>query len=211
MKKTIAFIVAVLSLSPVVFAAHSLVEIKPLMEGNARFVAGAPEGQHRDAARRQELINGQHPSAVVVSCSDSRVPPELVFDQGLGDLFVIRTAGEVVGDLELGSIEYAVEHLGTPLIVVMGHSQCGAVSATIKGGELPPHIAAIVQEISPAVEKVRKKHGDLLQNAVEENVRRVMTQLTKESPIVSRAVHEHHVQIVGEVYDLNTGEVHLLK
>lgn len=211
MHKATSIFVAVMAVSSAAFAAHAPAGLHPLMEGNARFAAGAPTGPHRDAARRQELIKGQHPSAIVISCSDSRVPPELVFDQGLGDLFVIRTAGEVVGELELGSIEYAVEHLHVPMIVVLGHGQCGAVDATIKGGELPPHIAAIVQQISPAVEKVRHKQGDLLQNAVEENVRRVMLQLTRESPIVAEAVHKHHAQIVGEVYDINTGVVHLLK
>ncbi len=211
MKKTTAIIAAVLSISAVAFAAHKPDAISPLKVGNLHFFVGAPIAPRRDVERRQDLIKSQHPSAVVVSCSDSRVPPELVFDQGLGDLFVIRTAGEVVGDLELGSIEYAVEHLGVPLIMVMGHSQCGAVTAAIKGGELPPHIAAIVQQISPAVEKARKKKGDLLQNAVEENVRRVMAQLTTASPIVAEAVREHHVQIVGGVYDLATGQVKFLK
>lgn len=211
MKKIMPIVLAGMVMSSLAFAAHAPAGLQPLIDGNARFAAGTPEGPHRDVARRQELIKGQHPSAIVVSCSDSRVPPELLFDQGLGDLFVIRTAGEVVSTLELGSIEYAVEHLGVPLIVVLGHSQCGAVAATIKGGELPPHIAAIAQQISPAVEKVRNKHGDLLQNAVEENVRRVMAQLTKDSPIVAEAVHKHHAQIVGEVYDVNTGAVHLLK
>lgn len=198
-------------LSSAANAAHPSPIPQALAEGNARFAAGVSPGPHREIERRQELIKGQHPFAVVISCSDSRVPPELVFDQGLGDLFVVRTAGEVVGDLELGSVEYAVEHLGVPLIIVMGHSQCGAVKAAIAGGELPPHIAAIAQQISPAVESVRHKRGDLLQNAVEENVRRVMAQLTKESPIVAHAVHDHHVQIVGEVYDINTGTVNLLK
>lgn len=213
MKNTISIlsVTAIILGSAALFAAHAPAGSPPLIDGNTHFATGTPEGPHRDAARRHELVSGQHPSAVVISCSDSRVPPELVFDQGLGDLFVVRTAGEVVGELELGSIEYAVEHLHVPMIVVLGHSQCGAVDATIKGGELPPHIAAIAQQISPAVEKARHKRGDLLQNAIEENVRRVMAQLTKESPIVAEAVHSHHAQIVGEVYDINTGAVHILK
>src|SRR3954471_10120329 len=105
-----------------------------LMAGNKRFVAGHLRTRD-EPPRRVELANGQKPVAVIVSCSDSRVPPELVFDQDLGDIFVVRTAGQVVGDLELGSIEYAVEHLGTRLIVVLGHARCGAVMAAVNGGE----------------------------------------------------------------------------
>lgn len=212
MKKTTSIIgVAAIAVSAAAYAAPAPSIPRALADGNARFAAGISSGPHREIERRQELVKGQHPSAVVVSCSDSRVPPELVFDQGLGDLFVVRTAGEVVGDLELGSIEYAVEHLGAPVIIVLGHNQCGAVAATIKDGELPSHIAAVARQISPAVELARHKYGDLLQNAVEENVRRVMARLMKDSPIVAEAVHNRHARIMGAVYDLNSGAVRFLK
>lgn len=211
MKKFLSIVAVATIISSAALAAHVPAGLRSLNGGNAHFMVGTPLGTHRDEARRQELINGQHPSAIVISCSDSRVPPELVFDQGLGDLFVVRTAGEVIGELELGTVEYAVEHLKVPMIVVLGHSQCGAVKVAIEGGNLPPNVAAVIQQITPSVEKARKKSGDLLQNAVEENVRRVMNQLTKESPIVAEAARQHHVQIVGGVYDLNTGAVHFLK
>lgn len=211
MKKFLSIVAVTMTVSLAAIAAHSPAGLHSLNAGNIHYMVGTPLGTHRDEARRQELVSGQHPSAIVISCSDSRVPPELVFDQGLGDLFVVRTAGEVVGAIELGSIEYAVEHLNVPLIVVLGHSQCGAVKVAIEGGDLPPNVAAIIRQITPSVENARHKSGDLLQNAVEENVKHVISQLTKDSPIVAEAMRHHHVQIMGGVYDLNTGAVHFLK
>ena len=103
--------------------------------------------------RRKELVEGQHPFAIILCCSDSRVPPEVIFDQGLGDLFIVRTAGNVFDNIALGSIEYAVEHLEVPLLVVLGHGQCGAVTATVEGGHAPGHISNVVEAIQPAVVK----------------------------------------------------------
>jgi carbonic anhydrase len=184
--------------------------MQQLMDGNQRFVAGHTRPRGDESRRRQELATSQKPIAVVVSCSDSRVPPELVFDQDLGDVFVIRTAGQVVGDLELGSIEYAVEHLGTPLIVVLGHERCGAVTAAVKGGEAEGHIPAIVKAIEPAVAESKGEPGDAVDNAVRANVRDVVRKLRSTDPILSHFVHDGKVKIVGGRYDLDTGQVELL-
>ena len=183
--------------------------VQRLMGGNERFVAGkrmVPD----EPKRRQELAQSQKPIAVVVSCSDSRVPPEIVFDQDLGDLFVVRTAGNVVGDLELGSIEYAVEHLGTPLIVVLGHQRCGAVTAAVKGGEAEGHIAAIVKAIAPAVAESKGQSGDAVDNAIRANVRDLVRQLRTSEPVLSHFAHDGKLKIVGGRYDLDTGKVELL-
>ncbi|MEO6325091.1 MAG: carbonic anhydrase [Thermoanaerobaculia bacterium] len=168
-----------------------------LTRGNARAVSGKLQRPHQTTQRRKELGTGQQPFAVIVSCSDSRVPPELVFDQGLGDLFVVRVAGEVCDDTALGSIEYAVEHLGARLVVVLGHERCGAVKAALDGGEFPPHIAALVTAIKPSVEKVAGMEGDPLDNAVRANVERVVEQI--------RPNVKEKATVVGMVYDLDTG------
>jgi len=180
--------------------------LQKLMDGNRRFVAG-----HRlswDVARRRaELATGQKPFAVIVSCSDSRVGPEVIFDQGLGDIFVVRTAGEVVDDIGLASIEYAVEHLGTTLVVVLGHERCGAVSAALAGGEAHGHVGSLVKAIQPAVDESKGEPGDPLDNAVRAQVRDVARQLQSAAPILSELVHEGTLRIVGARYDLDTGVV----
>lgn len=178
-----------------------------LKDGNNRFAKGEPLHANQSIERREEIATGQKPFAVIVSCSDSRVPPEVIFDQGLGDLFVIRTAGEVVDDFELASIEYAVEHLHVELIVVLGHEKCGAVDAAIKGGELPGHLGKLVSEIEPAVEAAKKQEGDLLTNAVHENINRVVRQLKNSEPIIKELVEHNHLQIKGAYYDLDNGKV----
>jgi carbonic anhydrase len=136
--------------------------LKRLLQGNARFVSGhlTHAGPEQIAEARGAVAKSQNPIAVIVGCSDSRVGPELVFDQGLGDLFVVRTAGEVVDSAALGSIEYAVEHLGSPLIVVLGHERCGAVAAAVAGAKEPGHIAAVLKAIEPAVKQTKGKPGD---------------------------------------------------
>ena len=168
-----------------------------LREGNARFVSNALVTKDHYEEERQRLNNGQHPFAVVLCCSDSRVVPEILFDQQLGDLFVIRNAGNVVDEDVLGSIEYAVEHLESPLVVVLGHSNCGAVTATCQGEELPGHIVDIVRRIKPAIDKGC---------CVNDNARRHadrMAQLIREDPIV-----EHlKVKVVSAFYDIATGLV----
>jgi carbonic anhydrase len=181
-----------------------------LIIGNDRYASGHPMYPHQNAERRSELAKGQHPVAIVVSCSDSRVPPEIVFDQGLGDLFVVRTAGNVVDDQALGSIEYAVEHLHTKLIVVLGHENCGAVKATIDGGAAPGHIGSITHAIEPAVAKARQEKGDLMDNAVNENVLLVVNQIKTSGPILSHEVEAGKLLVVGARYDLTPGTVHWL-
>src|SRR5262245_48102105 len=183
--------------------------LKLLSEGNERFVSGHPRSRAGDVARRAELAQSQAPFAVVVCCSDSRVAPELVFDQGLGDLFVVRTAGEVLGDPGVGSIEYAVEHLHAPLVVVVGHERCGAGSAAAAGGVAPGHVASIVKALQPAVQASRGQPGDAVDNAVKENVRELVEQLRTSEPILSEFAHAGKLAIVGAYYDLDTGKVEM--
>ena len=192
-----------------------------LKKGNQRFVLNTPLNANKDSVRLQELVEGQSPRAVIVSCSDSRVPPGIIFDQGLGDLFVIRTAGNVMGDLELGSVEYAAAVLQTKLIVVLGHSSCGAVNATIEhnccdhgGAPVPGNIAAIVNAIGSGdeVKKVlaNKETDDLKLRAVEANVIDGVKQLRNSAPILNDLYQSGSIQIVGAVYHIESGEVRYL-
>jgi len=179
---------------------------------DSSFVAGhmthvAPEDV---ASALHNLATGQTPFAVVVGCSDSRVAPEIVFDEGLGDIFVIRTAGEVVDDAALGSIEYAVEHLGSPLIVVLGHERCGAVSAAVAGAQAPGHIATLLKAIEPAVEQTKGKPGDAVENAVRAQALDVAKQLREAEPILAERVRTGRLKIVAARYDLDTGKVEVL-
>lgn len=181
-----------------------------LVEGNKRFTQGNLAVKDMGAARREDLsTKGQRPFAVVVACSDSRVPPELLFDQALGDIFVVRTAGNVVDAIAVGSVEYAVEHLETPLLVVLGHEKCGAVKATVDGGEAPGSIAAIVSKIVPSVQKAQAagtKGSDLYEAACRENIASTMADLEK-SPIVEHFKKDGMLKIVGAKYHLASGEV----
>lgn len=181
--------------------------MKQLMEGNRRYVFGKSRGPNRSQKHRAALAGGQHPFAIIVGCSDSRVPPELVFDTGLGDLFVVRTAGNIVDDIAIGSIEYAVEHLGTPLIIVLGHERCGAVTAAVQGDDAPGHLKAVVDAIASAVEKAKQKHGDLLANSVRENAKMVAKKLKASGPILSEYVEDGRLKVIGAYYDLDTGAV----
>jgi len=178
-----------------------------LIEGNNRYVSNKPTHQNQNGQRREEVAKGQKPFAVVVTCSDSRVPPEILFDQGIGDLFVIRTAGNIVDDIGLGSIEYAVEHLHVPLVLVLGHERCGAVDATVKGGEAPGHIKSLVSNIVRAVDKARSKKGDLLENSIKQNVDNVVEQISSSKPILEEFVHQKKIKVVGARYDLDDGVV----
>jgi len=162
---------------------------------------------HETIARQRELIDGQNPHAEILSCADSRVPPELIFDQGLGDLFVVRVAGNVATDTEIGSLEYGAEHLHIPLLVVLGHESCGAVTAAVQGGEAEGHIAALVSLIKPAVDKSRGMPGDPIANAVRTNVQMVVQQLRSSTPVLSELVAQGKLKIVGGVYSLKTGKV----
>ena len=174
--------------------------MKALKEGNARFVSGALTSKNDYAEIRESLAESQHPFAVVLCCSDSRVSPEIIFDQNLGDLFVIRNAGNVVDRIVLGSVEYAVEHLGSPLVVVLGHSSCGAVTATCQGGELQGHIADIVRRIRESVGTVCS-----IDDIARRHARR-MARLIEENPIVK---HEK-ANVVAALYDIRSGMVEWL-
>jgi len=181
--------------------------IERLKVGNERFAAGKATHDHQQPDRRDEVAKAQKPFAIIVCCSDSRVGPEIVFDQGLGDIFVLRTAGNVIDDVGQGTIEYAVEHFGTQLIVVLGHSQCGAVSAAVSGGEIHGHVRAVVEAIKPAVEKVKGLPGDPVQNAVWANVREDVKQLESDSPVLSDRIKAGKLKIVGACYGLDSGQV----
>jgi carbonic anhydrase len=181
-----------------------------LMAGNRRYVRHEQQHPNQSLARRKELGKGQHPFAVILGCADSRVAPELLFDQGLGDLFVIRVAGNIVDDAILGSIEYAVEHLGTKLVMVLGHEKCGAVSAAVEGGIAAGHIRAVVAAIQPSVEASGKEPGDRIQNCVIANTRRVARQVRESAPVLKESVEKHGVKIVAAEYALDSGKVILL-
>jgi len=178
-----------------------------LRAGNEHHVQHKYQHPHETQARQAELVSGQHPEAQILSCADSRVPPELIFDQGLGDLFVVRVAGNIASDTELGSLEYGAEHLHIPLLIVLGHEKCGAVTAAVQGGEVAGHIGSIVDLIKPAVDKSRGAQGDLVSNAVRTNVRMVVQQLKTSKPILSELVEHGKLKIVGGVYSLETGKV----
>lgn len=184
--------------------------MKMLVEGNQRYMQGAFQHPNQQAERRTEVAKGQHPFAIVLTCADSRVPPEIVFDQGLGDLFVIRVAGNIIDDAILGSIEYAAEHLGTPLVVVMGHERCGAVSAAIGSGEVEGHIGSLVRAIKPAVVKAKSMPGDMVENSVKNNVAMVVEKLQNNKPILSHLVEKGKLKVVGAYYDLDDGSVSFL-
>ena len=183
--------------------------LKLLQAGNQRFVSGALKSVTTEelAQRRSELAQGQKPFAIVVCCSDSRVGPEIVFDHELGNLFVVRTAGEVLDAAGIGSIEYAVAHLGSPLLVVLGHEHCGAVAAAVADAKEPGHIASIVKAIRPAVERTKAEPGDPLQNAIVANVQDVAAQLRRQGPIISEAVKSGRLKITGAVCSLKSGKV----
>jgi carbonic anhydrase len=186
-----------------------------LMEGNKRYLkAPKPEHARRTEERRIEVAETQNPFAVILACADSRVAPEVIFDQGIGDLFVVRVAGNIVNPTNygvLGSIEYGVLVLGAPLIMVLGHSRCGAVAGAIetlqKGTKFPGSINNIVATIGPAVEAAKDQPGDLLQNSILSNVRMGVNKLNGSVPVIADLVKEGKVKIVGANYDLKTGEV----
>jgi carbonic anhydrase len=175
-----------------------------LKEGNARFAEHEVSQGKPNAAKRAETAETQRPFAIVVGCADSRTSPELIFDHNIGDLFVVRTAGNLVDDYALGSIEYAVGHLGARLIVVVGHDGCGAVKAALASDTAPGHVQSLVRDIQPAVQAVKGKEGDTLHLAITENARLMADKIRKEADFGDLA---KEVQIVYGVYDLSTGRV----
>ncbi|PWC34744.1 carbonic anhydrase [Azospirillum sp. TSO35-2] len=188
--------------------------LQRLLAGNARYVANVSRNKDFSAGRMARA-RAQFPIAGIVSCADSRVAPELVFDQGPGELFIVRVAGNFVNDDGLASLEYGVKFLNMPLILVLGHSGCGAVSATIKAiqdkAELPGHLPALVDALKPGVEAaIARNPANLLAEATAENVRHNVRRLGQAEPIVSALVAEKRVRVVGGVYDIATGKVTLL-
>jgi carbonic anhydrase len=181
-----------------------------LMEGNKRFVDTQATHPRQDAEYRIGLGKGQAPFAAILACADSRVPPEVLFDEGLGDLFVVRVAGNIINDQLLGSLEYAAAHLNTPLIMVMGHTSCGAIGAVASGAELEGHIASLAPAIQPAVDKVRDMDGNLTDNAAKEVARMTAEQLRTSMPILAELVNDGKVKVVAAFYDLESGVVELL-
>jgi carbonic anhydrase len=190
--------------------------LKMLKDGNARSVGGKATHPRQDAARRALTAGqGQHPFAVVLSCSDSRVPVELIFDQGIGDLFVVRVAGNVAATDEIGSLEYAVDHLNTPVVVVLGHSQCGAVTAVVENAKLPGSIPTLVAPIKAAADKAKADNPGaateaLVGAAVKENVFQAMEDVLQKSPLIKARVKAGKAKLLGAFYELDTGQVQWL-
>jgi carbonic anhydrase len=187
--------------------------LKRLQKGNERYVEGVM-ARHDFKREREALVGGQNPYAAILSCADSRIAPEYAFDSSRGDLFVCRVAGNFAADETVASMEYAVAVLNTPLILVLGHEACGAVDATIKSLKddkpLPGHMPSLVQAIAPAVKAVSSKGGDVLNNAIRQNVIDNVAKLRNSSPILSSAVNDKKLQVVGGIYRLNDGKVELV-
>ncbi len=190
--------------------------LKILGDGNARYLEGKPQYPHQGRERRALTAGqGQHPLAAVLSCSESRVPLELIFDQGLGDLFVVRVAGNAAATDEIGSLEYAVDHLHIPLLVVLGHSQCGAVTAVLENAKLPGSIPALVAPIRAAVARAREENPGLtgealLEAAIKDNVWQAMEDILQKSPLIKAGVKSGKTKLVGAFYELDTGRVQWL-
>jgi len=179
-----------------------------LKRENANYVAHPMSAEKPTRDARKESISSQNPIAAIVTCSDSRTSPEIIFDQNLNRLFVVRSAGNVLDNIGLGSIEYAVNNLGVRLVIVMGHQNCGAVKATIAGGNIPPHINSLVNQIKPAVATARTEPGDLLSNSIRANAIRVAEKIGHDAHLGNAA---KDVRVLPAYYSFETGEVHWLR
>jgi carbonic anhydrase len=185
-----------------------------LKEGNDRYVMGKSQHPHLDAERRSSTgAQGQEPFATILACSDSRDPVELIFDRGVGDLFVIRVAGNVAGVSELATVEYGAGHLSIPVLVVMGHTRCGAVTAVVKGTELHGHLLALAEKIRPAAAKAKAEGADgddLVAKAIQGNVWQTIEDIIQQSSVVRERINAGRLNIFGAVYDLEAGKVNWL-
>lgn len=181
--------------------------LERLKQGNQRYVTSTTVCHDDWSAKRMALVENQVPFAIIVSCSDSRVPPEIIFDQTLGSLFVVRLAGNVVDDFAIGSIEYGVSVLGANLVLVLGHSNCGAIGGALKGLKFDNHIQSVLTAIQPAVNAVKGESGNLLEKATKINVRNVEERLKKSKPVLANLIEKGILQIVGGYYDLESGKV----
>ena len=186
--------------------------LKLLLDGNQHFVAGKLEHPNQTPERRTEVAKGQHPFASVLACSDSRTPPEIIFDRGLGDIFTVRVAGNVADKVVIESLDYSVKHLGVRLVMVLGHRRCGAVIAAVEGheGTADQDVGPMLSELRPAVAASKGMAGDPVANAVRENVALVMKNLAT-SEELSAMVKSGELKIVGGIYDLDTGTIEMLK
>ena len=209
MKKTLSLFVVVLVLLTTFAQAQVSADsaLNSLKLGNKRFVEGKSIRPHQNLQRVKEVSLGQKPFAIIVGCSDSRVPSEIIFDQGLGDLFIVRTAGQVSTFASWGSIEFGNAVLGAKLIVVMGHTKCGAVSAACKIPDVPGHIVTLINAIKPAAQLAKTQTGDEVDNAVKINVAMQVQQLQNLEPVLTKAFQSGELKIVGAVYNLETGNV----
>jgi len=185
-----------------------------LVDGNKRYLENKMNAcGESSTVTRETLVKGQKPYAIILSCSDSRVPPEIIFDKSMGEIFVIRVAGNVPDPIVLGSVEYAVEHLGSPLIVVLGHERCGAVTAAVDAkGKPEGNIGAIVKEIAPAVKQAKKEAAgkskpELVETAIDDNIRLVAANISKRSSVIKHLLKEGKVKIMTAKYDLDDGKV----
>lgn len=186
--------------------------LKKLKQGNKRFVQLHQKHPDESGKRRKEMLEGQHPFVIILSCSDSRVPPELIFDQGLGDIFEIRNAGNVLNPHVIGSIEYAVMHCGVKLIVIMGHQDCGAINATLSGVSETKYIQALEDSIQPAVEQCKLKGLEVnSDNVVKAHVMQDIEELMEQDVELVKYMKEHNVKIVPAYYHLDSGKVDFLK
>lgn len=207
------FVASALSEGPGVTAEQAMAL---LVDGNARFVRGdVIHPNQREDRRKGTSLNGQHPFVTVLSCADSRVPAEILFDRGIGDVFSVRVAGNVAAVDEIGTIEYGVEHLGTPLLVVLGHTQCGAVTAVVKGEQVGGNIPQLVAPIVPVAERVKaamagQEVNAVVAAAIEENVWQVIDDIFKGSPIVRHLVQEGKLSVQGAMYVLESGTVRFM-
>ncbi|UNU24694.1 carbonic anhydrase [Microcoleus vaginatus] len=184
--------------------------LQKLMEGNQRYIEQKRTFPDQARSRIVEVAQGQHPFATILACSDSRVAPEIIFDQGLGDLFDIRVAGNFLDDVVLGNIEYAALELGVPLLVILGHERCGAVKAALDGKAVPGHISTLVAAIKPAVDSTKGQTGNAWDNAVRANVQMNVNKLQSSSPILAEAVKAGKLKVVGGRYDLDSGKVEII-
>jgi carbonic anhydrase len=210
-KLAIALSISLAFISANAFAEGTADPQQMLMDGNARYVSGEAAKKDISSEKRMSLVNGQKPYAIVLTCSDSRVPPELIFDEGLGQLFVIRVAGNVIDPVTLGSIEYAAEHLKTPLLIIMGHSNCGAVKSALEAkGKLEGNLGELVNKVLPAVKKAnaagKKDASETLDIAVQENIKNMYAE-TMKSKVVKELSEEGKLKVITAEYYLDSGKV----
>lgn len=218
LKRVVSGVVAGLLISGAAYAAGPSCDeaANKLLKGNKTFCSGDCKPKKITETKRKELTKGQHPFAAVLTCSDSRVSPELLFDQGLGDIFVVRVAGNVVDPISIGSLEYSVEHLHTPLLVILGHQSCGAVKAALEAeGEAEGNIGEILKKIKPAVETAKaagkKDEAGTLDLAVQENIKNVYNEIMEKSPIIKEFVEKGKLKVMVGEYYLDSGKVKMIE